>query len=218
VVLKETGRKQITVPRVGDASAARTGFNRRRVANACRLLLAMICCANFLNTQLLHAQSQDDEYRVKAAFLYHFAQLVEWPPDALKPNDRQLLLCTLGEDPFQGKLESTIEGKLVENRTLRVRHFASVSSDLRGCQILFIGHDESKHLGVALAAVQNSAVMTVGETDSFLAQGGVISFSLHEARIRFEINLTAAEKSHLKISSRLLLLASRVIGNISGER
>jgi hypothetical protein len=58
------------------------------------------------------AQSKADEYEVKAAFLFHFAQLVEWP-DAPDESGSSLLLCTLGDDPFHGGLESTVEGKQI---------------------------------------------------------------------------------------------------------
>jgi len=50
----------------------------------------------------------------------------------------------------------------------------------------------------------------VGENTNFLSDGGMIRFHLNEDKIRFDINLGAADSSHLKISSRLLLLATSV--------
>jgi hypothetical protein len=61
-------------------------------------------------------------------------------------------------------------------------------------------------------------VLTVGETSNFLSDGGMIRFHLDEGRIRFDINLAAAESSHLQISSRLLLLASSVTQSGVSER
>jgi hypothetical protein len=51
----------------------------------------------------------------------------------------------------------------------------------------------------------------VGETDDFLAEGGIIHFRLDGYKVRFDINAASADSSHLRISSRLLLLASSVI-------
>src|ERR1700733_8350071 len=68
------------------------------------------------------AQSTDEEYRIKAAFIFHFAQLVDWPQETQTGEANSLFLCTIGEDPFQGALESTVAGKAVGNRTIRVRH------------------------------------------------------------------------------------------------
>jgi hypothetical protein len=53
-------------------------------------------------------------------------------------------------------------------------------------------------------------ILTVGETSDFLSDGGMIRFHLEEDKIRFDINLAAAESARLKISSRLLLLATSV--------
>lgn len=41
----------------------------------------------------------------------------------------------------------------------------------------------------------------------FAARGGVIQFALEERQVRFEINVDAASRMGLKISSRLLVLA-----------
>jgi hypothetical protein len=160
------------------------------------------------------AQSADDEYRVKAAFLFHFAQLVEWPSDISGDDDHSLRLCTLGEDPFHGELESMVEGKLVGTRTMRVKHLKE-TEDPKSCQILFIGSGETKRVPSLFAQLGTSSVLTVGETSTFLQQGGIIRFCLENNKVRFEINLDASQRAGIKISSRLLLLAKTVIGNRS---
>jgi hypothetical protein len=164
------------------------------------------------------AQPQDDEYRVKAAFLYHFAQLVDWPPDATKNNNQQLLLCTYGDDPFQGKLEGIVEGKQVGTQVVHVRHLKQDKQEIGDCQVLFIGKNETKHLASLLAVAQNAPILTVGESDTFLRQGGMISFTLNDGKIRFEINLDAAQRARLKIGSRLLLLAEKITANSGGKQ
>ena len=160
---------------------------------------------------IVRAQSSDDEYRVKAAFLFHFAQLVDWPADKLTGADNSLYLCTLGEDPFQGALEGTVEGKAIANRVIRVRHLMR-PEDIQGCRILFLGKAESKYIPMLLANLRNAPVLTVGETPGFLAAGGMVCFLLQENKVRFEINLDAAQSAGLKIGSRLLVLAQNVVG------
>ena len=160
---------------------------------------------------IVRAQSSDDEYRVKAAFLFHFAQLVDWPADTPTGADNSLYLCTLGEDPFQGALEGTVEGKAIANRVIRIRHLLRLE-DMQGCRILFLGKAESKYIPMLLANLRNAPVLTVGETPGFLASGGMICFLLQENKVRFEINLDAAQSAGLKIGSRLLVLAQNVVG------
>jgi hypothetical protein len=59
------------------------------------------------------AQTAAEEYRVKAAFIFHFAQLVDWPSEKPAGAANSRVLCTLGEDPFQGALEDTVAGKAI---------------------------------------------------------------------------------------------------------
>lgn len=173
------------------------------------LLLLAFCIATFVNA---HPQSQPDEYRIKAAFLFHFAQLIDWPSEALQASDNSLLLCTLGDNSFRGAMESSVEGKTIGSRVLHVRHFSG-NDNVSGCHMLFVGRNESQRISLILAALKRAPVVTVGDTANFVDQGGVLGFCMEGNKIRFEVNLEAAERARLKISSRLLLLARRVVGN-----
>ena len=157
------------------------------------------------------SQSTAGEYHVKAAFLFHFTQLVEWPPDTLSRGDNSLFLCTLGEDPFHGQLEETVEGKQIRSRTLRIRHGKTLQ-DTRGCNLLFISTSEGTRIPALLTSLRSAPVLTVGEADGFLQAGGIIRFCLEGNKVRFEINRDAAESAKLRISSQLLLLAKNVVG------
>ncbi len=50
-------------------------------------------------------------------------------------------------------------------------------------------------------------VLTIGESDRMLAQGGVIRFYIEDNRTRFEVNTDAAQAARLKLSAKLLKLA-----------
>jgi hypothetical protein len=162
------------------------------------------------------AQTEAEEYRVKAAFIFHFAQLVDWPPEKTTGTDNSLVLCTLGEDPFQGLLEGTVAGKAIGNRILRVRHLGQ-PQDMQACQIVFLGRAQIKRIPTLVSTLHQAPVLTVGETAGFLDAGGMIDFLLEDNKVRFEVNLEAAELADLKIGSRLLVLAERVVGESHGK-
>jgi len=155
------------------------------------------------------AQSTAEEYQVKGAFLYHFAQLSDWPASVLNAGDASLELCIFDDEPRRQELQSTIEGKSIGARIFRV-HLISQPQEIQGCNILFLSRDEARRQAAILRSLRGMPVLTVGETSDFLTNGGMIRFHLEEGKIRFDINLDAAELSHLKISSRLLLLATTV--------
>lgn len=170
------------------------------------LLLFIVVAA-----QPARGQTEVEEYQVKAAFLFHFAQLVDWPDGALDPQDHSLMLCTFDGQPQLHELQRTLEGKLIGDRIFHVRLLRE-PEDTQGCNIVFLARNETGRQATFLSSVRELPVLTVGETDSFLSDGGMIRFHLEKDRIRFDINLGAADSAHLRISSRLLLLAASVTG------
>ena len=55
--------------------------------------------------------------------------------------------------------------------------------------------------------LRGSSTLTIGETEGFATLGGIINLTVEENKVRFEINLLAANRAGLKISSKLISLA-----------
>ena len=180
-------------------------------------LLALLLLAACGTPPIYGGQSSGaSEYTVKAAFLFHFAQFVEWPAEAFADANSPLTYCTIGEDSFGGALDESVNGKSIGNRRLQVKHVKE-PGQIAGCQVLFIAAGEKKRHGEELAIASKRPVLTVGETDGFATEGGIIGFCREQNKIRFEINLDAAGKAQLKISAKLLSLAKTVIGSPRGN-
>jgi hypothetical protein len=177
-----------------------------------RLALLTIAVGLLIPSTSTRAQSSTDEYRVKAAFIFHFAQLVDWPDNIAKTGSDQFEVCVLGEDPFRGALEESMSGKSIAELPVRINH-AKAPAEIQGCRVLFIGDVEMKRSPSVLAGLKDAAVLTIGDTEDFVLQrGGIIGFCLEDSKIRFDVNLDVANRAKLKISSRILLLAKVVIG------
>lgn len=165
---------------------------------------------------LAFAQSDSpSEYQVKAAFLFHFAQYVDWPPEAFQNASAPLTYCTLGEDPFHGALEASLNGKTIGTHPLRIKHLKQ-NRDANGCQVLFLSAAEEKSVVESLERLRGAPVLTVGDSENFARDGGMIRFCLQDNKVRFEINVSAAEHAGLRISARLLALAKTVFGEPKG--
>jgi hypothetical protein len=173
---------------------------------SCRARRALLL--GILASGLCRAQAFN-EYQVKAAFLYTFAKFVEWPPQAFSSPSTAMTICILGEDPFGAFLDDAVRGKTVGDRPMAIYRIADLPAG-RDCKILFIAASERRRMPVLLAAVSTAGLLTVGDTAEFSAQGGVIGLQLDGERIRLKVNLTAAEKAKLRISSRVLSLATIV--------
>jgi hypothetical protein len=171
------------------------------------LLLSIICCG--FAGPVAHAQSAA-EYQVKAAFLFNFAKFVQWPADAFPSGDAPLQICVLGQDPFGREFEQVIIEKTVNGHRIEVAHPDGVPQ-ARACQILFVASSEKQRLADILQGLKGTSVLTVGDSPNFIQTGGVINFVLDHDRVRFEVNLKAAELAHLKLSARLLTVAKLVL-------
>lgn len=163
-----------------------------------------------LYTPGLVAQT-DLEYRVKAAFLFNFARFVEWPDEAFDNADSMLRLCVLDPDPFGAALRRTIAGKRIDGHALSLQRKNRLA-DIDECHILFVGTRAPHSLSAVLDALKGRPVLTVGEGVDFVQAGGMIGFVIEQGKVRFQINLPAAEAADLKVSSKLLSVASRVRG------
>jgi hypothetical protein len=157
-------------------------------------------------TCILGLPGQVNEYQVKAFFLYNFARYVEWPSRSFKAATDPIVICILGQNPFGSALDEAIAGKVVEGRPFVIRQISDIPSS-GACHILFVNSSERRRFRSTAGRLKGSGVLTVGETQGFTADGGVINFKLEDGKVRFEIDVDAAGQEHLRISSKLLSLA-----------
>ena len=168
----------------------------------------VICLAIVLGQCALAAAQTagPSEYQVKAAFLYNFAKFVEWPHDIVSDDDRPFKICIVGEKSVERELEQIVAGKSLDRHRVEVSQVHRVQEG-RLCQILFIGASAGTDATRYLEALREVAVLTVGETQGFCEQGGVLNFWTQDQHVRFEINPQAAERARLHASSKLQRLA-----------
>jgi len=150
-----------------------------------------------------------DEYQVKAAFLYNFAKFVEWPSELMENSHEPITICVLGQNPFGKSLANVVNSKTISGHPILIRMIAAIRPG-ESCHVLFISGSERKRLPAILEAVRTASILTVGEGEGFAGEGGMIGFRLDDGKVRFEINLLAAEQQKLRISSKLLNLAASV--------
>lgn len=189
------------------------------------MLLAMpIATMAETNSELMR------EYQIKAAFLYNFINFVDWPKEKMPDNNEPITIGIIGNKDFI-KAFDPIKDKKIRGKNIVIKYFKDLKelkksesgNDsrrkqtielLKKCHIVFLCTRNSKSIDNSakiIHALKNSPVLTVGEQADFLENGGNISFLVEKKKIRFEINLDSAKRNNLKIRSRLLKLARRVI-------
>lgn len=158
----------------------------------------------------LHSQTDTPgEYQLKAAFLFNFAKFIQWPASAFPSAQSEFEICILGDDPFGKSIDDVLRDKAISEHPVAILRCKGLS-DLTHCHIVFVSSSEKKRLSEILASLKGANALVVGETDGFAESGGAIQFTIENQRVRFIINVDAAEHAGLQVSSKLLALAKVV--------
>lgn len=177
---------------------------RKKIFRRALFVLSLI----FLS--LGQAQAQSKEYQLKAAFLYNFAQFVQWPSTSFTNPDAPFCIGILGDDPFGSSLEEIVRGEAIDNHRLKIVR-GQTFEDLKDCQLIFISKSEEDHLADIMSKIDSKPILTVSEIGHFTQDGGAINFYLQGGKVRFEINPGSAQRGGLKLSSQLLSLG-KIVG------
>jgi uncharacterized protein DUF4154 len=145
---------------------------------------------------------------VEAAYLYQFGRYVEWPPDLMKAS-KTFDICVLGMDPLGEVLGEIVAGKAITGKQVAAKRIIGLDESA-DCRILFVSSSENARVPEILKALEGTRTLTVGRGADFTRRGGMIGFTSDERRVRFVVNLAAADAAKLMLSSQLLRVAVRV--------
>lgn len=145
-----------------------------------------------------------DVAAIKAAFLYNFAKFTEWP--ALPPGT-PIVFCVVGDESIAAALAQTVRGQNVNDHPIDMLR-PQDSTSWRVCQLLFIAEAEAQRSAGGLSGIKTLPVLTISDGKGFIEAGGIIELYVESGRMRFAINAKAAELTRLRLSSRLLGLAT----------
>lgn len=151
-----------------------------------------------------------DEYAVKAAIMYNIVKFTRWPEAAYPGPSAPLRLCVFGGDPF-GRTLDKLAGRRAAGRPIVVDRPGGVEQAGR-CHVLFIAGIEPDAMGRLLNHLSERPVLTIADLPGFDQASGIISLRTVSDRVRFRINLGAADKAGLTFSSKLLALADALYG------
>jgi len=174
--------------------------------------LGTVVCAWVLGLSAIPVLAADAgtalERTVKAAYLYKCLSYVDWPSGTLPPG-APLVIGIAGADAILTEMHKIVPERTVAERPLEVRPIRDGDS-LAGVHALFVGRAEAARLPEYARAARQHSILLLSEVEDGLRLGSIINLIIVDGRVRFEVALDAAERSGLKLSSRLLALAQTV--------
>jgi len=150
------------------------------------------------------AQSAHRESDVKAAYLLNFGRFTSWPPGAADAGG--FVICVLGRDEVGRALDTAVAGETIAGKPVVFRAIDK-SEDAAACRVLFISGKDNRRLKQILGDIDGVPTLTVSDMAGFVDQGGMIQFVPESNRVRFSVNVAAAERVGLAFSSELLRVA-----------
>jgi hypothetical protein len=146
------------------------------------------------------------EYAVKAAILYKITKFVSWPAAAFEESEDYLSICVFDGSPFDEAI-AALDGRSVRNRTIRIVTLDDSGEPPPRCQVLFVSRTDEKRAGKFLNSTSGQPILTVGEGETFVRRGGIVSLQVEQSRVSFSINVEESQRAGLDISAQLLQLA-----------
>jgi hypothetical protein len=172
------------------------------VARRVVLLVVVLCLSAWVG---LAAAQRAGEAEVKAAFVFNLANFTQWPSQAFESPATPLTVCVLAAGRAGDAVDATLAGEWVHGRPVAVVRVRP-PEDLLGCHLVFVPRE------AALPSLPPGApILTIGESDTFWREGGLVNFVVEGGRVRFDVNATAAERRGLRLSANVLRVARRVI-------
>jgi hypothetical protein len=167
-----------------------------------RVALLVLLCPVFS----LAESPSAEESALKAALVYKLAQFVDWPQTA---GQEAFAFCLLGEDVFGGALDR-LQGRQLDKRPVVVRHYRQSEAVAPDCRVLFIGPDKTPFEREILARFAGRPMLTLGESEHFAENGGMIQLRRSGRKFAFVINPGRARRDGLTIAAPLLSMSTIV--------
>jgi hypothetical protein len=173
------------------------------------VFLIMMITAGFARPAYAKGTGPNAERLVKAAYLFHFCGLVDWPATSFATPESPLRVVILGDEALADELERLVASRPGQRRSILVSK-ASQFTERNAPHLVYVQDSLRAQLPAILSTLKGKAVLTVTQSEQALTLGGVINFISVDGVLRFEISADAAAQANLSISSRLLAVSYRL--------
>ncbi|SME95312.1 YfiR family protein [Desulfovibrio gilichinskyi] len=138
--------------------------------------------------------------QLRALFIKKIPKYVLWPEQAHFKESEKYTVAAIDKEelaPYFDKSES----------------FKLVRWPADDCQVLFLDSSNPRVIAAILKQVKNKPILTIGQNPDFLRMGGIINLVESGSRMKLQVNICAARKAGLTISSKLLKLSEIFCGD-----
>ena len=181
---------------------------RRRWLTCLVYLVALIVCGSISATQAENVANAA-ETQIKAAMLFKFLDYTEWPATAFAEPQSPYRIWLLDASDVGKELRAIARDRNIKGRAISVFKTRFIER-IDNPHIVFVGRDAEHHLPHLARLAEQQAFLIGTENSQGLVPGSTINLRLLEDRVGFDVSLSGAHRNNLKLSARLLSVASTV--------
>ena len=165
----------------------------------------MLCFFAFFDvTQANAEQVSYTDANIKAVYILKIIDFVKWG------DGRSIDEICVGGDDLVGSSLAQVQRASKDYQDLKIQRKTG-DTNLSGCDVVFISDSAESSLGKILYSLKGLPVLTVGDVRNFAERGGMVGFVASNKKIKLEVNTKAADEADVKVSSKLLGIAHKVI-------
>ena len=168
-----------------------------------------ILLTSFITSNSVHSEELE-EYQAKALLVYNFIKSTSWPEGSFKTVTSPIEIGIIGDEEFYNSFEN-YQGKRVKNRSLKFVKL-ELMTDFSKQHALYISGRWNAPIHYFLRNLSSTKkpILTIGESEDFALNGGIISIIKKNNHLALLTNPNAAKNSNLFLSRNLLKLSKQV--------
>lgn len=165
-------------------------FLRRHIP----LLAALLCILVWAMLPARTLSAMDGE-QMRALFVSRIVKYMSWPGQT-PAKDRTIIIAAADAHRLRAQLKGTERIKVVQ-----------WPADF--CHALYFNAGTPREINAVLETLKGRPVLTIGQGDAFMEQGGMVNLKQVGNQLRLEINPGATARAGLGVSSRLMSISIR---------
>lgn len=146
----------------------------------------------------------NNEYTLKALFIYNFTKHIEWP--TTNNSNSKFQLIVIGKSEMTASLTKLLAGRKINEKAIEVKTVSSTSVIEPG-QIVFIPRGNYSKISTQLQSLSSQGTLIITEEKSIINKYSDINIVEKDNGLRFEINELNLKKAGFKVSNQLLQLS-----------
>jgi hypothetical protein len=160
-------------------------------------------------------QDKVSEPLVKSALVFNISKFAQWPDGTFSRVPDSMIACVVGNGAF-ARAFVAIEGRAISGRRVNVRRANSLA-EYKTCHVLVIPSEGFERVRRDLRRLRNRPILMFSDREGFAREHGAIEIVSNDQRIGFKVNVDRLRATGVKLSSKVLGLATEILRGNGAE-